>query len=103
MVIGFHNASIHPPPPLRRAMMINWLLFCLLHLSFWAIQWPISAFIAAISVLLSAFERASAVLFEMASDLYGVPPRASFPTENCAVLILGAHEGAPNYSLRNGN
>jgi hypothetical protein len=40
-------------------------------------------------------EHVSAVLFELASDLYGVPPRASFPTENCAVLILGAHEGAP--------
>ncbi len=67
----------------------------LLHLSFWAIQWPISAFIAAISVLHSALEHISAVLFELASDLYGVPPRASFPTEKCAVLILGAHEGAP--------
>ena len=75
-------------------MMINWLLFCLLHISFWAIQWPISAFIAAISVLLSAFEDISTLLFEFASDFYGVPPRASFPTEKCAVLILGAHEGA---------
>ncbi|KAI0281435.1 hypothetical protein BGY98DRAFT_958971 [Russula aff. rugulosa BPL654] len=75
-------------------MMINcWLLFWLLHISFWAIQWPITAFIAAISVLFSAFEQISAVLFEIASDLYGVPPRASFPTEKCAVLILGAHEG----------
>jgi hypothetical protein len=83
------------------AMMINWLLFCLLDLSFWAIQWPISAFIAAISVLLSAFEHISALLFEFASDLYGVPPRASFPTEKCAVLILGAHEGAP-ITLYNG-
>lgn len=76
-------------------MMINWLLFCLLHISFWAIQWPISAFIAAISVLLSAFEHVSALLFDLASDFYRVPPRASFPTEKCAVLILGAHEGAP--------
>jgi len=63
-------------------MMIHWLL------------WPISASIAAISVLLSAFEHLSALLFELASDLYGVTPRASFPTERCAVLILGAHEGA---------
>jgi hypothetical protein len=26
--------------------------------------------------------------------LDGTPPRASFPTEQCAILILGAHEGA---------
>ena len=71
--------------------MINWLLF----VSFWAVQLSISALIAAISVLLSAFEHFSALLFELASDWYGVPPRASFPTEKCAVLILGAHEGAP--------
>lgn len=75
-------------------MMINWLLFCLLDISFRAIQWPISVFIAAISVLLSAFEHVSAVLFELASDFSGVPPRASFPPEKCAVLILGANEGA---------
>ena len=76
-------------------MVINWLLFCLLHITFWAIEWPISAFIAAISVLLSALEHITAILFELTSDFYGVPPRASFPTEKCAVLILGAHEGAP--------
>jgi hypothetical protein len=81
-------------------MMINWLLFWFLHTSFWAIQWPISAFITAISVLLSVFEHISQLLFELASDFYGVPPRASFPTEKCAVLILGAHEGATHYSLQ---
>ena len=75
------------------ATMINWLLFCLVRLSFETI----SAFITAISVLLSTFEHVSALLFELASDLYGAPPRASFPKEKCAVLILGAHEGAPNY------
>jgi len=69
-------------------MMIN---FCLL----WVVHWSISALIPAISVLLSSLERISQVLFELASDLYGVPPRASFPTEKCAILILGAHEGAP--------
>jgi len=76
-------------------MMINWLHFCLLHISFWAVQWSISAFIAVISVLLSVFEHVSALLFEFASDFYGVPPRASFPKEKRAILILGAHEGTP--------
>ncbi|KAH9997245.1 hypothetical protein BJV77DRAFT_984134 [Russula vinacea] len=71
-------------------MMIN---CCLLHITFWAIHSSISAFIAAISVLLSVFEHVSALLFELVSDFYGVPPRASFPTEKCAILILGAHEG----------
>lgn len=71
---------------------------CLLHITFWATHRSISAFIAAISVLLSSFERISAILFELASDFYGVAPRATFPTEKCAVLILGAHEGAHNYS-----
>jgi hypothetical protein len=73
-------------------MMIN---CCLLHITFWAIHSSISAFIAAISVLLSVFEHVSALLFELVSDFYGVPPRASFPTEKCAILILGAHEGPP--------
>lgn len=77
---------------ISRAMMIH---CCLLHITFWVTHWLISAFIAAISVLLSSFEHFSAVLFELASEFYGVPPRASFPTEKCAILILGAHEGAP--------
>ena len=76
--------------------MINWLLFCLVDVCFWTI----SAFIAAISVLVSVFEHISAVLFEVGSDFYGAAPRASFPTEKSAVLILGAHEGAPITRLR---
>ena len=77
-------------------MMIN---CCLLRITFWVIHSSISAFIAAISVLLSVLEHFSALLFELASDLYGVSPRASFPTEKSAILILGAHEGPPIQSL----
>src|ERR1700730_9235222 len=74
--------------------MIRYLLSSVLHGTFLAVHLSMSAGLAAISVLLSAFEDISSILFEFASDLYGVPPRASFPTEKCAILILGAQEGA---------
>jgi len=71
-------------------MVIHYLLY----ITFSVVQLSISALLAAISVLLSSFEDISSILFELASDFYGVPPRASFPTEKCAILILGAQEGA---------
>ena len=71
-------------------MMIHYLL----HLAFSAVHLSISALVPAISVLLSTFQHISSLLFELASDFYGVPPRSSFPTEKCAILILGAQEGA---------
>jgi hypothetical protein len=71
-------------------MMINYLLY----IAFLAVHLSISALLAAISVLLSTFEDISSLLFELASDFYGVPPCSSFPTEKCAILILGAQEGA---------
>ena len=77
------------------------MICCLLHITFRVTHWLISVFIAAISVLLSSFEYFLTVLFDLASDFYGTPPRASFPTENCAILILGAHEGALNYTRVN--
>jgi len=69
------------------------LLCTVLHLAFSVIHLSISAFLTAISVLHSYFELISSILFELASDFYGLPPRASFPTEKCAILILGAQEG----------
>jgi hypothetical protein len=66
----------------------------LLYITFEVVLLSISTLLAAISVLLSSFEDISSILFELASDFYGVPPRASFPTEKCAILILGAQEGA---------
>jgi hypothetical protein len=71
-------------------MMINYLLY----ITFSVVHLSISVFLAAISVLLSSFEDISSILFELASDFYGVTPRASFPTEKCAIVILGAQEGA---------
>ena len=71
-------------------MMINSLLY----IAFSAVHLSITVLLAAISVLLSTFEDISSLLFELASDFYGVPPRSSFPTEKCAILILGAQEGA---------
>jgi hypothetical protein len=70
-------------------MMINYLLY----ITFSVVHLSIAVPLAAISVLLSTFEDISSILFELASDFYGVPPRASFPTEKCAILILGAQEG----------
>jgi hypothetical protein len=75
-------------------IIIDYLLSTIHHLAFSVIHLSISAFFTAISVLLSYFELVSSILFEFASDFYGAPPRASFPTEKCAVLILGAQEGA---------
>ena len=71
-------------------MVINYLLY----IAFSVVHLSISTLLAAISVLLSTFEDISSLLFELASDFYGVPPRSSFPTEKCAILILGAQEGA---------
>ena len=71
-------------------MVIHYLLY----ITFEVVLLSISTLLAAISVLLSSFEDISSILFELASDFYGVPPRASFPTEKCAILILGAQEGA---------
>jgi hypothetical protein len=71
-------------------MMINYLLY----ITFSVVHLSISVFLAAISVLLSYFEDISSILFELVSDFYGVTPRASFPTEKCAIVILGAQEGA---------
>jgi hypothetical protein len=71
--------------------MINYYL---LYLAFSAVHLSISVLFAAISVLLSTFQHTSSLLFELVSDFYGVPPRSSFPTEKCAILILGAQEGA---------
>lgn len=85
-----------PPRPLclAKAMMMNYLSLGIVHITFSAVELSISAFFAGISVLLSSFEDISSRLFERASDFSGVPPRASFPTEKCAILILGAQEGA---------
>src|SRR5882757_7600549 len=80
-------------------MITNYLLYTILHLAFSVIHLSISTFLTAISALHSYFERISSILFELASDFYGVPPRASFPTEKCAILILGAQEGASYYSF----
>jgi len=66
----------------------------LLYITFSVVHLSISALLAAISVLLSSLEDISSILFELSSDFYGVPPRPSFPTEKCAILILGAQEGA---------
>ncbi|KAI0006063.1 hypothetical protein BJV74DRAFT_801921 [Russula compacta] len=74
-------------------MMIHYLVFSVLHIAFSVVELSISALLAAISVLLASFEDASSILFELVSDLYGIRPRASFPTEKCAILILGAQEG----------
>jgi hypothetical protein len=63
-------------------------------LVFWVVHLSTSALLAAISVFISFFEDISSILFELASDFYGVPTRPSFPTEKCAILILGAQEGA---------
>lgn len=71
----------------------------LVYITFSVVHLSISALLAAISVLLSSFELISSILFELSSDLYGVPPRPSFPTEKCAILILGAQEGASPYSF----
>lgn len=73
---------------------MNYLSLGIVHITFSAVELSISAFFAGISVLLSSFEDISSRLFERASDFSGVPPRASFPTEKCAILILGAQEGA---------
>jgi hypothetical protein len=85
--------------PDRGRMIFNYLLCTVLHLAFSVIHLSISAFLTAISVLHSYFELISSILFELASDFYGLPPRASFPTEKCAILILGAQEGASDYSF----
>lgn len=66
----------------------------IVYMTFSVVDLSLSALLAAISVLLSFFEDISSILFELVSDFYGVPPRPSFPTEKCAILILGAHEGA---------
>ncbi|KAI0302068.1 hypothetical protein BC826DRAFT_966114 [Russula brevipes] len=87
------SLDLFSSPALPWPAMIRYLLSSALHGAFSAVHLSMSACLAAISVLLSAFEDISSILFELASDLYGVPPRASFPTEKCAILILGAQEG----------
>jgi hypothetical protein len=72
---------------------MNYLSLSITHITFSVVELTISTLLAGITALLSLFEDISSALFELASDSSGVPPRSSFPTEKCAVLILGAQEG----------
>ncbi|KAH9005187.1 hypothetical protein EDB86DRAFT_2882124 [Lactarius hatsudake] len=74
-------------------MPMNYLFLSITHITFSVVKLTIFTLLAGITALLSLFEDISSVLFELASDSSGVPPRSSFPTEKCAVLILGAQEG----------
>lgn len=73
--------------------MMNYLFLSITHIAFSIVESTISTLLAGITALLSLIEDISSVLFELASDSSGVPPRSSFPAEKCAVLILGAQEG----------
>ena len=79
---------------------MNYLFSSITYITFSVVELTISTLLAGITVLLSLFEDLSSVLFELASDSSGVPPRSSFPTEKCAVLILGAQEGTSITPLR---
>ena len=79
---------------------MNYLFLRITYTTFSVVELTISTLLAGITVLLSLFEDISSVLFELASDSSGVPPRSSFPTEKCAVLILGAQEGTSITPLR---
>lgn len=72
---------------------MNYLFLSITYITFSVVEFTISTLLAGITTLLSLFEDFSSALFELASDSTGVPPRSSFPTEECAVLILGAQEG----------
>jgi len=72
---------------------MNYLSLRITYIAFSIAELAISTLLTSITALLSLFEDISSVLFELASDSSGVPPRSSFPTEKCAVLILGAQEG----------
>ncbi|KAI9466243.1 hypothetical protein BJY52DRAFT_1220327 [Lactarius psammicola] len=72
---------------------MNYLFLSITYITFSVVELTIFTLLAGITALLSLFEDISSVLFELASDSSGVPPRSSFPTEKCAVLILGAQEG----------
>jgi len=73
--------------------MMNYLFLSITYITFSVVELTIFTLLAGITALLSLFQDISSVLFELASDSSGVPPRSSFPTEKCAVLILGAQEG----------
>jgi hypothetical protein len=73
---------------------MNYFSSTIIHLSFSVLQLSFSAVLAGASHLLSSFDDISSILFETLSDFSRLPPRASFPTEKCAILILGAQEGA---------
>ena len=73
--------------------MMNYLFLSITYIIISLVELTISTLLAGITALLSLFEDISSALFELASDSSGVPPRSSFPTEKCAVLILGAQEG----------
>ncbi|KAI9446425.1 hypothetical protein H4582DRAFT_560210 [Lactarius indigo] len=73
--------------------MMNYLFLSITYITFSVVELTIFTLLAGITALLSLFEDITSVLFELASDSSGVPPRSSFPTEKCAVLILGAQEG----------
>jgi hypothetical protein len=73
--------------------MMNYLFLSITYITFSVVELTIFTLVAGITALLSLFDDISSVLFELASDSSGVPPRSSFPTEKCAVLILGAQEG----------
>lgn len=73
--------------------MMNYLFLSITYITFSIVELTIFTLLAALTALLSLFEDVSSDLFELASDSSGVPPRDSFPTEKCAVLILGAQEG----------
>ncbi|KAH9981263.1 hypothetical protein BGW80DRAFT_322020 [Lactifluus volemus] len=82
-------------------MKMNYFSSSVLHITFSAVHLTISALLPHISVLLSLLEHISSILFERLSDFSAVPPRASFPTEKCAILIIGAQEGVGrNAALR---
>lgn len=74
-------------------LTMNYLFLSITYITFSVVELTISTLLAGITTLLSLFEDFSSALFELASDSSGVPPRSSFPTEKCAVLILGAQEG----------
>jgi hypothetical protein len=76
-------------------LTMNYLFLSITYITFSVVELTISILLAGITTLLSLFEDFSSALFELASDSSGVPPRSSFPTEKCAVLILGAQEGTP--------
>jgi hypothetical protein len=79
---------------------MNYLFSSITYITFSVVELTISTLLAGITTLLSLFEDFSSALFELASDSSGVPPRSSFPTEKCAVLILGAQEGTPIIPFR---